>query len=106
MSVLSKYCNRDLNRCSPVQKSYELVRDFSDGREVKSFVETDHSKIIESHGSVSDWSLEALTKAGINPAFPIHTSAPGSRTDVASQAEALSSVVDNLLNSESDSKTE
>ena len=108
MSVLSKYRNCDLNRCSPVQKSYDLVRDFVDGREVKSFVETDFPKIIESHGSASDWSLDSLTKAGINPNFSIHTSAPGARTDVAAQVEALSSSLDNLLNSEPNSnpKTE
>lgn len=104
MSFLSKYYNRELDKCSPIQKSYDLVSDFSDGREVKSFVETDYPKIVESHGTVEDWSLESLMKAGVNPSFSIHTSS-GSRLDEATVgAESLTAVVDNILNS--NSKTE
>lgn len=98
MSILSKYCNRELNTASPVLKSYDLVSDFSEGREVKSFVETDYPKIVESHGHVDDWSLESLTKAGINPNFSIHTGSSSSRMEEATTGvQSLNKVVDSIL---------
>lgn len=100
MSVLSKYCNRELVTQSPPIDTYDLVSDFSSGVEVRSFVKVDYPKVIESHGSVSDWSLESLMKAGINPNFGIHTATSSSRIDEASASvESLNFVVDNILNS-------
>lgn len=97
MSFLSKYFSPDLVFPSPVQKTYDQVSDFVDGVEVRSFVEVDYPKIVASHGSVVDWSLESLVKAGINPSFAIRTSST-SRLDDASSVSSLNSVVDSILN--------
>lgn len=44
-----------------------------DGNEVIKFVKTDYPSIQASHGNVSDWSIDALLKAGVNPDFGIQT---------------------------------
>jgi len=62
---------------SPVQVDYERVVNYDeDGNELISYEEIDYPKIQASLGSWSNWSLEALVKAGIDPAFPIHTGNP------------------------------
>ena len=64
----------DYTPYSPVQ--VDLVRSVSydeDGNELISFVKTDYPSIQASHGCVTDWTLDALVKAGVNPDFGIKT---------------------------------
>lgn len=97
MSVLKKYFNHRVKLSSPVQKDYNRVVNYDEnGNEFVSYEEVDYSTLVHSQGKVTDWSLNALLSAGINPNFPIHT---GLNTrleglDVVNQASAF---VDSLL---------
>lgn len=103
MSVLKKYFDKNLNQSSPVQVDYErVVKHDEDGNEFITYVPVDYKKIVASHGKVSDWSLENLLKAGINPDFPIHTGI-NTRLDGIDQIRDAEAWVDALL-SETGSK--
>ena len=104
MSVLSKYFNSKLNQSSPVQVDYDRVinRD-EEGSEYITYVPVDYKKICASHGKVSDWSLENLLKAGINPDFPIHTGF-GTRLEGVGTLNAAVAELDAIL--AADTKTE
>ena len=92
MSALSKYFNKKVNQCSPVQKDVKRVVNYDElGNEFITYPEVDYAAFTASLGTVQDWSLDALLKAGISPDFPIHT---GLNTrlegiDVISQASAI-----------------
>ena len=75
MSVLKAYFDSSLNQSSPIQKDFNRVVNIDEtGNEYISWEEVDYSAIQKSNGSASDWSLNSLLAAGINPNFPIHTS--------------------------------
>lgn len=74
MSVLSKLFNKDLDQRSPVIGDVQRVVSVDEnGEEHISWKEVDYPKLQESLGTIEDWSLTNLLKAGIDPAFPIHT---------------------------------
>lgn len=74
MSVLSKYFSKKVDQCSPVQNDLARKVNYDeDGQEFISYESVDYPKFQASLGTVDDWSLNALLKAGINPAFPIST---------------------------------
>lgn len=75
MSVLKSYFNFSVNQNSPVFDDYLLVEKVDkDGGIVMVPEKVDYPEIQKSHGSVEDWSLSNLLKAGINPgSFSIHT---------------------------------
>lgn len=76
LSVLESHFDKSINQNSPCHDDYLRVSKFDeDGREIVSYQKADYSDLISSHGSVSDWSLDNLLKAGINPNFSIHTTA-------------------------------
>lgn len=59
---------------SPVQDDYNRVVNYDeDGNEYITYEKVDYPTLQESLGSWMDWSLTNLLKAGIDPAFPIHT---------------------------------
>lgn len=59
---------------SPLQKDFNRVVNYDEnGNEYLTWEEVDYPSIQASHGFVSDWSLDSLLKAGIDPGFPIHT---------------------------------
>ena len=63
-----------VNQCSPVQDDFiRKVNYDEDGNEFVTYEKVDYAKLIASNGSASDWSLNALLKAGINPNFSITT---------------------------------
>lgn len=96
MSVLKKYFNDKLNQSSPVQVDYDrVVNHDEEGCEYITYVPVDYKKIVASHGKVSDWSLENLLKAGINPDFPIHTGV-GTHLEVASAIDEVMAAIDAL----------
>ena len=62
---------------SPVIPEISRKIDYDEkGNEYVSFVPVDTKEIQKSLGSVDNWSIEALTKAGIDPKFGIHTANP------------------------------
>lgn len=74
MSVLTTYFNSAVNQCSPVRDDYKLVKKYDEeGNEFIVFEKIDYPAMQESFGLVTNWSLDSLLKAGIDPAFPIHT---------------------------------
>lgn len=77
MSVLSAYFDSSLNQASPVQKDFNRVVNYDEnGNEYITWEEVDYPSIQAANGLVSDWSLDSLLKAGIDPGFPIHTGSP------------------------------
>lgn len=73
MRFLAKYHNSP--SLEPRSKDYERVEKIDeDGNLYVTYVEVDYDKIRQANGSVKDWSLDALLKAGIDPGFGIHTS--------------------------------
>lgn len=72
--VLDCYFSAGIDQSSPVQDDFiRKVNYDEDGNEFITYEKEDYSKLIASNGSVFDWSLEALLKAGVNPNFSIHT---------------------------------
>lgn len=59
---------------SPIQVDFNrVVNHDDDGNEFITYEEFDYPKYQQSLGKWNDWSLDSLLKAGIDPAFPIHT---------------------------------
>lgn len=74
MSVLKKLFNDKIDQRSPVIGDLQRVVSVDEeGIEHISWKEVDYPKFQESLGTIDDWSLTNLLKAGIDPAFPIHT---------------------------------
>lgn len=72
--VLTHLFNYDVNQYSPVMDDYvRKVNYDEDGNEIITYEKFDSEKYQRSLGFVTDWSLDSLLKAGIDPAFPIHT---------------------------------
>lgn len=96
MSVLSAYFDKSVNQCSPVKPDYKRVVNYDkNGNEVITYEEVDYPAFQEANGFVSDWSLDALLKAGINPNFPVHTGNPTrlEGLDVLNQAVATADAI-------------
>lgn len=70
-----------------------------EGKEIVSFVPVDYKAYADSVGSVFDWSLDALVKAGINPNFPIHTSNSVSRIEGVNDIQSVSEQINLILDS-------
>lgn len=74
MSVLKAYFNENVNQCSPSRGDLQRVVKYDeDGNEYIVYEEVDYPTLVASRGKVSDWSLNALLSAGIDPRFGIHT---------------------------------
>lgn len=77
MFPLSPHFDKTVDQRSPVQPDYARVVNYDDeGNEKITYRQVDYDAIVESHGTVDAWSLDALLKAGVNPDFPIHTGNP------------------------------
>lgn len=99
-SVLEKYFNSESSHVSPVIPEYARVVEVDeDGNEYISYVPLDVKKIIESNGKVTDWQLDALLKAGINPeSFSIHTASSVSRLESSGAISQIERDIDAILN--------
>ena len=99
-SVLEKYFNSESSHVSQVIPEFERVVEVDeDGNEYTSYIPLDTKKIIESNGKVSDWQLDALLKAGINPeSFSIHTASSVSRLEGAGTVSQIEKDLDSILN--------
>lgn len=74
MSVLKAFFDKSVNQCSPIREDYERVVNYDEeGNEFITWSKVDYAKLQKSNGSVSDWNLDVLIKAGIDPKFGIHT---------------------------------
>lgn len=76
MSFLKAHFSKNINQCSPVQKDYVRKVKTDGETEVVVYEEVDYAKLHKSLGKASDWNLDTLLKAGVNPNFPIHTGNP------------------------------
>lgn len=94
------------NRVSPVIKDYvRSVSYDSVGNEVVTFNEVP-LPIRLGYGDASDWSLDSMLKAGINPSvMPIHTVA-GTRMESAADMESFIIAADEIFASAEDVKVE
>lgn len=96
-SALSRLFNYELDQCSPVKDDLMRKVNFDeDGNEFITYSKVDYPKLQTSLGSVTDWSLDALLKAGINPDFPIHTGI-GTRIEGIETIAQAEAVADSLL---------
>ena len=74
MSVLKTLFNKLVNQSSPIQEDYNrVVNHDEEGNEFITYEPVDYKALQAELGYVGMWSLEALMKAGVDPAFPIHT---------------------------------
>lgn len=95
--MIEKYYDTTKDFSSPVQKDYDRVEKFDeDGNSFIVYQEVDYPAIIASFGSVYDWSLSSLLKAGINPNFSIHTGNP-TRLEGVGVIEDAQAMVDSIF---------
>lgn len=105
LSVLESHFDKSIDQNSPCRDDFARVSKFDeDGIERVSYVKVDRRDMIAAHGSYRDWSLDALSKAGINPNFAIHTSG-ATRLDSADDVKAAADSVEKFFN-EQESKSE
>ena len=103
MSVLSKYFCKDLDISSPIQVDVARKVNYDeDGNEFITYEEVDYPKLQQSLGKVSDWSLDSLLKAGINPNFSIHTG-NSTRLEGIDTLQQFDAIADSIL-SETENK--
>lgn len=83
---------------SPVQDDvFRKVNLDGDGNEFVTYEKVDYPKLQESLGAFSNWALNALLAAGIDPSFSIHTGNP-TRIEGASAIDDFSQVADAIIN--------
>lgn len=106
MSVKSSQFNYELNQYSPVIDEYNaVVKCDEEGKQEIVYEKADLASVVKSHGNSEDWKLDKLFKAGINPDFPIHTSAP-SRVESASDVLEVEKEVNALFENVESEKSE
>lgn len=97
MSHLKSVFDYDCNQFSPVQEDLARIVNYDeDGNEFITWEPIDYDKIRVSNGSLKDWNLDALLKAGINPNFPIKTGL-NSRLEGIEQVQKAAAVADEIL---------
>lgn len=91
MSVLKSYFNESVNQNTTVNDDYLLVhKTGKDGEDILVPEKVDYKKISKELGSVQNWSLETLTKLGIDPRrLTPHTSLVGGLEGYNSMEEIL-----------------
>lgn len=90
---------------SPVIDDFERVEKRSDDSVDVVYQKVDYPSVQQSHGKVTDWSLNSLLKAGVNPQFSIHTGF-GTRLEGVSELQKLSAVADAVLAPSAESPNE
>lgn len=97
MSALKNNFDYRVNQYSPViGEKQRIVNYDAKGNEFVTYEDVDLQAIQKSLGSVKDWSLDSLLKAGVSPEFPIHTSY-GTRLEGLKSVEDFSRVADEIL---------
>ena len=97
-NALTRLFDYELKQASPVRDDLVQVekRD-EDGNVFTVYEKFDYPKHQASLGSVSDWSLNSLLRAGVNPNFSIHTGLP-TRIEGASVVASAAAQVESILN--------
>lgn len=97
-NALTRLFNYELNQASPVRQDYIRTEKIDeDGNIFTVYEKFDNAKHQASLGTVSDWSLSNLLKAGINPNFPIRTGL-NTRIEGASVVASAAASAEVLLN--------
>lgn len=97
MSVLKAYFNDTVNQCSPSRGDVQRVVNYDeDGNEYITYEPIDYPALLASRGSVSDWSLDSLLKAGIDPKFGVHTGL-NTRLEGVSIVDSFAAAADTML---------
>lgn len=97
--VLEALYDTSIDCYSPVFGDFERVVSYDEQKqEVVTFVPVDYSKLNAQLGEVDFWKLDNLLKAGINPAFPVHTSQSVSRLEGVDVIQSAAESVENLIN--------
>ena len=97
-NALTRLFNYELNQASPVRDdSVRVEKVDSDGLRYVVYEKFDYPKYQASLGSIIDWSLNNLLKAGISPDFPIHTGF-NTRMEGIDTVASVAVDVDNYLN--------
>lgn len=106
MSVLDSHVLKNVNQFSPVCEEFERVVKFGEnGEELVTYEPFDLSKVRLSLGSVDQWSLKSLMKAGINPDMSIRTGF-NSRLEGVDTVNAFADGVDAIVASDVSTITE
>lgn len=99
-SIQSSHYNKDFNCYSPVAPDFDrVVRIGPDNEELVTWEPCDNAKIVRENGTVKDWSLENLLKAGISPDVSIHTGS-ATRLEVANEVKDLALEIDKIVASD------
>lgn len=103
-NALTRLFDYELNQASPVQDDFVQVekRD-EDGNILTVYEKFDYPNHQSSLGTVNDWSLDALLRAGINPNFPIHTG-NNTRLEGAAAVEGFAAEAESILAENVESK--
>lgn len=106
-SVLNSQFNPAVCQNSPyIEDVRRVVYYDEDGNELVTWEPVDYPSIVKKHGTVSDWTLNALLKAGINPAsMKIHTTA-GTRLEGVNAVQDFSAAADAILAESKETATE
>lgn len=97
-NALTRLFNYELEQASPVRDDLVQVekRD-GDGNVFTVYEKFDYPRHQASLGCVSDWSLNSLLRAGVNPNVAIHTGLP-TRLEGASVVASAAAQVESILN--------
>lgn len=96
MSVLSHLFDRSIDQSSPFIDDFLQRKVLTDSGEVVKYEKADYSSLIASNGVVSNWSLNSLLSAGVDPSFHIRTGLV-TRLDGVSSLNEFSSAADTIL---------
>lgn len=97
MSHLKTQFDYECNQFSPVREDLARVVNYDeDGNEFITWEPIDYDKIRVENGSLKDWNLDTLLKAGINPNFPIKTGL-NTRLEGIEQVQKAAAVADEIL---------
>lgn len=106
MSVISAYFDANVNQCSPLTEDLQRVVKYDeDGNEYVTYEPIDYAALQKSLGLVTNWSLDSLLKAGIDPSFPIHTGY-NTRLEGIGDIEAMATAADAILSENNEPKTD
>lgn len=104
-NVLLKYFDPFVNQASPLVTDYvRVVHHDEKGGEYVTYEKFDSASYQKELGSVENWSLDSLMKAGIDPRFGIHTTSPSRMECAASMNEFVekSEILFNEINEKSE----
>lgn len=105
VDVVDYLFNEEIDQNSPVFGDVERKVSYDeDGKEIVTYEKVDYPALVKSNGKVDDWKLNNLLKAGIDPAFSIHTANYNSRLEGIDDVKQIEADV-NALFAEAEAET-